>query len=86
LYSSSGVSGLFLRKKHLRHGFSAGIAKASVTPLYKESRMWANWNDTLTIYINGDNGTRAEGGPPGTPNEVAFFNGINMSLCAGHRL
>ena len=33
--------------------------------------------NTLIIYINGDNGTSAEGGPLGTPNEVAFFNGIN---------
>lgn len=33
--------------------------------------------NTLVIYINGDNGTSAEGGPLGTPNEVAFFNGIN---------
>ena len=30
--------------------------------------------NTLIIYINGDNGTSAEGGPLGTPNEVAFFN------------
>ncbi len=29
------------------------------------------------IYINGDNGTSAEGGPLATPNEVAFFNGLN---------
>ena len=36
------------------------------------------FDDTLIIYINGDNGTSAEGGPLGTPNEVAFFNGINM--------
>ena len=34
-------------------------------------------DNTLIIYINGDNGTSAEGGPMGTPNEVAFFNGIN---------
>ena len=33
-------------------------------------------DDTLVIYINGDNGTSAEGGPMGTPNEVAWFNGI----------
>jgi len=33
-------------------------------------------DNTLIIYINGDNGTSAEGGPMGTPNEVAFFNGI----------
>ena len=35
-------------------------------------------DNTLIIYINGDNGTSAEGGPVGTPNEVALFNGINM--------
>ena len=34
--------------------------------------------NTLIIYINGDNGTSAEGGPMGTPNEVAFFNGLNQ--------
>jgi arylsulfatase len=33
--------------------------------------------NTLVIFINGDNGTSAEGGPLGTPNEVAFFNGVN---------
>jgi arylsulfatase A-like enzyme len=33
-------------------------------------------DNTLIIYINGDNGTSAEGGPLGTPNEVAFFNGV----------
>ena len=35
-------------------------------------------DNTLVIYINGDNGTSAEGGPMGTPNEVAFFNGLNQ--------
>jgi len=34
-------------------------------------------DDTLIIYINGDNGTSAEGGPMGTPNEVAWFNGVS---------
>jgi arylsulfatase len=34
-------------------------------------------DNTIIIYINGDNGTSAEGGPLGTPNEVAFFNGVN---------
>ncbi|MCG6916937.1 MAG: arylsulfatase [Deltaproteobacteria bacterium] len=34
-------------------------------------------DNTFIIYINGDNGTSAEGGPLGTPNEVAFFNGLN---------
>jgi hypothetical protein len=34
-------------------------------------------DNTLVMYINGDNGTSAEGGPLGTPNEVAWFNGLN---------
>ncbi|MBI5503345.1 MAG: arylsulfatase, partial [Deltaproteobacteria bacterium] len=34
-------------------------------------------DNTLIIYIEGDNGTSAEGTLNGTPNEVAMFNGIN---------
>ncbi|MGB4854879.1 MAG: sulfatase-like hydrolase/transferase, partial [Candidatus Dechloromonas phosphoritropha] len=37
-------------------------------------------DNTLIIYINGDNGTSAEGGPLGTPNEVAFFNGVSIPV------
>ena len=37
-------------------------------------------DNTLIIYINGDNGTSAEGGPFGTPNEVAFFNGVTVPI------
>ncbi len=37
-------------------------------------------DNTLIIYINGDNGTSAEGGPSGTPNEVAFFNGLSVPV------
>jgi len=37
-------------------------------------------DNTLVIYINGDNGTSAEGGPNGTPNEVAFFNGVQVPV------
>ncbi len=37
-------------------------------------------DDTLIFYINGDNGTSAEGGPLGTPNEVAFFNGVAVPV------
>ncbi len=33
-------------------------------------------DDTLIIYIVGDNGSSAEGSPIGTPNEVAQFNGV----------
>ncbi len=37
-------------------------------------------DNTLVMYINGDNGTSAEGGPFGTPNEVAFFNGVAVPV------
>jgi len=37
-------------------------------------------DNTLVIYINGDNGTSAEDGPLGTPNEVAFFNGVSVPV------
>jgi arylsulfatase len=37
-------------------------------------------DNTLIIYINGDNGTSAEGGLFGTPNEVAFFNGVAVPV------
>ncbi len=34
-------------------------------------------DNTLIFYINGDNGTSAEGTLNGTPNEVAMFNDVN---------
>jgi arylsulfatase len=37
-------------------------------------------DNTLIIYICGDNGTSAEGQPNGTPNEVAMFNQVNPSV------
>ncbi len=37
-------------------------------------------DDTLIIYINGDNGTSAEGSPIGTPSEVAAFNGVSVPV------
>jgi len=37
-------------------------------------------DNTLIIYITGDNGTSAEGTMNGTPNEVAMFNGANPSV------
>jgi arylsulfatase len=37
-------------------------------------------DNTLIIYINGDNGTSAEGTLIGTPNEVAMFNGVDVPV------
>ena len=37
-------------------------------------------DNTLIIYINGDNGTSAEGGLNGTPNEVASVQGVHLPV------
>lgn len=37
-------------------------------------------DNTLIIYISGDNGSSAEGTPNGTPNEMTTFNGINVPV------
>ena len=37
-------------------------------------------DDTLIIYINGDNGTSSEGTLLGTPNETAMFNSIDVPV------
>jgi arylsulfatase len=37
-------------------------------------------DNTLIVYIVGDNGSSAEGSPIGTPNEVAQFNGVTPSV------
>ena len=37
-------------------------------------------DNTLIIYISGDNGARAEGSPNGTPSEVLQFNGLELPV------
>ena len=37
-------------------------------------------DDTLIIYISGDNGSSAEGSPNGTPSEVLQFNGVELPV------
>ncbi|HUK35052.1 MAG TPA: arylsulfatase, partial [Vicinamibacterales bacterium] len=37
-------------------------------------------DNTLIIYISGDNGSSAEGTLQGTPNEVAMFNGVDVPV------
>ncbi len=37
-------------------------------------------DNTLIIYISGDNGSSAEGSPNGTPSEIAQFNGVEIPV------
>jgi arylsulfatase A-like enzyme len=39
-------------------------------------------DNTLIIYISGDNGASAEGTPNGTPSEVMAFNGVDLPVAA----
>jgi arylsulfatase A-like enzyme len=39
-------------------------------------------DNTLIIYISGDNGASAEGGLNGTPNEFTYFNGVTVPVKA----
>jgi arylsulfatase A-like enzyme len=43
-------------------------------------RDMGKYDDTLIIYISGDNGGSAEGSPEGTPNEMTFFNGVEVPV------
>ena len=36
-------------------------------------------DNTIIIYISGDNGSSAEGSPTGTPNEITAFNGVELT-------
>lgn len=38
------------------------------------------FDNTLIIFVCGDNGQSAEGSPHGTPNEVAYFNGVAFTV------
>jgi arylsulfatase A-like enzyme len=37
------------------------------------------FDNTIIIYISGDNGSSAEGSPTGTPNEITAFNGVQLT-------
>jgi arylsulfatase len=67
---------LFIRQVDVFAAFAA-FNDAEIGRVVKAFEDIGQLDNTLVIYINGDNGTSAEGGPLGTPNEVAFFNGIN---------
>jgi arylsulfatase len=68
---------LFIRQVEVFAAFAA-YNDYEIGRVIQEFEHLGRRDNTLIIYINGDNGTSAEGGPLGTPNEVAFFNGQNM--------
>jgi arylsulfatase len=67
---------LFIRQVEVFAAYAA-YSDYEIGRVIQHFRDLGKLDNTLVIYINGDNGTSAEGGPLGTPNEVAFFNGIS---------
>ncbi|MGY4417585.1 arylsulfatase A-like enzyme [Bradyrhizobium sp. JR6.1] len=67
---------LFVRQVEVFAAFAA-YSDHEIGRVIQQFQDLGRLDNTLVIYINGDNGTSAEGGPLGTPNEVAWFNGVS---------
>ena len=70
---------LFIRQAEVFAAYSA-YSDSEIGRVVQAIEDMGKLENTLVIYINGDNGTSAEGGPLGTPNEVAFFNGVSVPV------
>ncbi|MEP7328370.1 MAG: sulfatase-like hydrolase/transferase, partial [Betaproteobacteria bacterium] len=78
---SSEEQKLFIRQVDVFAAYAA-YSDHEIGRVIKAFEDLGRLDNTLIIYINGDNGTSAEGGPLGTPNEVAFFNGVSVPVDA----
>ena len=72
---------LFIRQVEVFAAYAA-YSDHEIGRVIQQFQELGRLDNTLVIYINGDNGTSAEGGPNGTPNEVAFFNGVQVPVDA----
>lgn len=70
---------LFIRQADVFAAYAA-YADDEIGRVIKAVDDLGKLDNTLIIYIEGDNGTSAEGQPNGTPNEVAMFNQVNPSV------
>ncbi len=70
---------LFIRQVEVFAAYAA-YSDYEIGRVIQQFEALGKLDNTLVIYINGDNGTSAEGGPNGTPNEVAFFNGVQVPV------
>ncbi|MFO1209253.1 MAG: arylsulfatase [Amaricoccus sp.] len=70
---------LYIRQADV-YGAYLAYADAEVGRVIQAVKDSGQYDNTLIIYITGDNGTSAEGGPNGTPNEVAAFNLVEVPV------
>jgi len=70
---------IFLRQVDV---FAAYVAYSDheIGRVIQEVQNQGKLDNTLVIYISGDNGNSAEGTLIGTPNEVAMFNGVEVPV------
>jgi arylsulfatase A-like enzyme len=70
---------LFIRQADV-YGAYLAYTDHEIGRVIQEIQDEGKLDDTLIIYISGDNGASAEGTPNGTPNEVIPFNGIDVPV------
>ena len=70
---------LFIRQVDVYAAYLA-YADAETGRVIQAIKDMGKLDNTLIIYIVGDNGSSAEGSPNGTPNEVAQFNGVEVPV------
>ncbi|PNG24755.1 arylsulfatase [Methylocella silvestris] len=69
---------LFIRQANVYAAFLA-YTDHEIGRVIQAVKDTGKYDDTLIIYISGDNGASAEGSPNGTPSEVLQFNGIELT-------
>ena len=70
---------LFIRQMDVYAAYQA-YADHEIGRVIQTVEDLGEWDNTLIIYISGDNGASAEGMVNGTPNEFTTFNGIEVPV------
>ena len=68
---------LFIRQADVYAAYLA-YTDHEIGRVIDEVKRLGQLDNTLIIYISGDNGSSAEGSVNGTPNEVMYFNGVGL--------
>jgi arylsulfatase len=76
---SSGEKKLFIRQADVYAAYLA-YTDHEIGRVVQAVEDIGKLDNTLIIYISGDNGASAEGGLDGTPSEVLAFNGVQMPV------
>jgi arylsulfatase A-like enzyme len=70
---------LFIRQANVYAAYLA-YADHEIGRVIQAVQDMGKLDDTLIIYISGDNGGSAEGSPNGTPSEMMQFNGVELTV------